>query len=64
MIEDYIEHKSDSDYNDWKLFTETNHNYPVTIWTPKNLKSLPSVKISVLIPSCTLDDILPFFTNP
>ena len=64
MIEDYIENKSDSDYNDWKIFTATNDKYPVTIWIPIDLKLLPSVKMSVLIPSCTLDDILPFFTNP
>lgn len=64
MIEDYIEHKSDSDYNDWKVFSKTNDNYPVTVWTPKNLGSLSTLKLSVQLPSCTLDDILAFFTTP
>jgi hypothetical protein len=35
MIVDYIESKTDSDYDDWKVFSTTSEKPPLTIWNKK-----------------------------
>ena len=63
MIVDYIESKIDSEYEDWKVFSTTNEKPPITIWNKKRQQGLVSIKVSVPIPNCKLDDILPFLLN-
>jgi len=35
IIVDYIESKTDNDYDDWKVFSTTKENPPLTIWNKK-----------------------------
>lgn len=64
MIVDYIESKTDQDFDDWKVFSTSNEKPPLILWNKKRQIGLVSLKISLPIPNCKLDDILPFLMIP